>query len=115
VTRQLFEFVVRLLGRREFHEFDLVELVLPDEPAHVRAVGSGFAAETRRVGRVGQRKQPAVENLFAMEVRQRHFGRRNQEQIPVAGDLEQSSSNFGRLPVPVSAARFTMNGGSTSR
>ena len=33
------ELVVALLGRRERHQLDLVELVLPDQAAHVGAVG----------------------------------------------------------------------------
>ena len=76
-------------GRGELHELDLVELVLPDQPAHVRAVRAGLAAEARRVCRVPQRQLAAVENLSAVQVGQRHFRGRDQEQIPVAGDLEQ--------------------------
>ena len=63
--------------------------MLADQAAHVGAVRSRFASEARRVGRVLQRQLTPVENLFAMEIRQRHFGRRNQEQIPVARDPEQ--------------------------
>ena len=76
-------------GVRERHQLDLVELVLANQPAHVGAVRSGLAAEARRVGRVANRQRAAVENLAAVHVRQRHFGGRNQIQIPVAGDLEQ--------------------------
>ena len=84
-----FELVEGLIGRGELDELDLVELVLPDQAADVGAVGSGFAAEARRVGGVAQRQLPAVEDLAAVEVGQRHFRRRDQEQVPVARDLEQ--------------------------
>ena len=40
-------------------------------------------------------------------------GTRYRSQSPAI--LNRSASNFGRLPVPVSEAAFTMNGGSTSR
>ena len=78
-----------VLGRRELHELDLVELVLADQPAHVRAVRAGFAAEARRVGGVLQRQEPAVEDLAAIQIRHRHLGRRDQVEIPLARDLEQ--------------------------
>src|SRR5687768_12431155 len=38
VARQRLELVIGLLGNRELHELDLVELVLPDESANVGAV-----------------------------------------------------------------------------
>ena len=63
--------------------------MLADQAAHVLAVGSRLAAEARRVGGVADRQLAAVENLAAMEVGQRHFGGRNQIEIPVAGDLEE--------------------------
>ena len=86
---QPLELVVRLLGRRERHQLDLVELVLADQAAHVGAVRAGLAAEARRVRGVADRQLAAVEDLAAMHVRQRHLGGRHQVQIPVAGDLEQ--------------------------
>ena len=79
---QRFELVVRLVGRAELDELDLVELVLTDEAADVGAVRTGFAAETRRVRRVAERELPAVENLLAVKVGQRHFRGRDQKQNP---------------------------------
>ena len=73
----------------DLHHLDLLELMLPNQPAHVLAVRARLAAETRRVGRVLQRQRVAVQDFVAMKVRQRHFRGRNQEQIPLAGDLEE--------------------------
>ena len=86
---QRFELVVRLLGRRELDQFDLVELVLADQAANVGAVGSRLAAKARRVGGIANRQLPAVENLLAVQVGQRHFGGGNEIEIPVAADLEE--------------------------
>jgi hypothetical protein len=72
--------------------------MLPDEASHIRAIRSGLAAETWRVGRVLQRQIAAIENLFAMKVRERHFGRRNQEQIPVAADAEEILLELWKVP-----------------
>ena len=58
--------------------------MLPDQPAHIGAVRTGFAAEARRVRRVADRQLAAVEDLAAMHVRQRHLGGRHQVEIPVA-------------------------------
>ena len=63
--------------------------MLADQAAHVRAVRAGLAAEARRVGGVAQRQRAAVEDLVAVQVRERHLGGRDQVEIPVAGDLEQ--------------------------
>ena len=76
-------------GVVELHELDLVELVLADQTAHVLAVRAGLAAEARRVGGVADRQLAAVEDLAAVEVGQRHFRRRHQIEIPLAGDLEE--------------------------
>jgi hypothetical protein len=62
----------------EPHELHLVELVLPDQPAHVLAVRAGFAAEARRVSGVGDRKRSAVEDLVGVQVRDRDLRRGDQ-------------------------------------
>ena len=98
VPRQRLELVVGPLGRRELDELDLVELVLPDQAAHVGAVRSRLAAEARRVGGVTQRQLAAVEDLVAMQVGQRHLGRRHQIQVPVAGDLEEVRLELRQVP-----------------
>src|SRR4051812_44830154 len=63
--------------------------MLPDQPADILSVRSRFAAETGRIRGVADRQLAAVEDLAAMQVRQRHFGRGNEIQIPIAADLEQ--------------------------
>src|SRR5688500_3519617 len=63
--------------------------MLTDQSAYVGAVGSCFATEARRVGGVADRQIAPIEDLPAMQIGERHFGRRNQEKIPLAGDLEQ--------------------------
>src|SRR5437016_340991 len=93
--------VVRLLRPRELDELDLVELMLTEDAAHVLAVRTGLAAKAGRVRRVAQRELAAVEDLAAMQSRERHFCRRHQIQVPLAGDLEQ----VGRELRQVSGAR----------
>ena len=89
IARQRLELVVRLLGRRELHELDLVELVLPDQAAHVGAVRPGLAAEARRVGRVLERqpRRSSISSRWRLVSGTSAVGMRIQ--IPVAGDLEQ--------------------------
>ena len=79
--------------------------MLADQAARVGAVRSGFAAEARRVGRVLQRQLPAVEDLAAIQVRDRHFRRRDQIEIPLAGDLEQILLELRQLPGAVQRRR----------
>src|SRR5439155_15605623 len=62
---------------------------LPDQAADVLAVRSRLAAKARRVRGVANRQLASIENLAAMEIRERHFGRRDEIEIPVAGNLEQ--------------------------
>src|SRR5687767_9399518 len=81
----------------DLHHLDFLELVLPDEPPYVLAVRPGLAAETRRVGRVFQREGICAQDFITMEVGQGHFGSRNQEQIPLAADLEQLRFEFREL------------------
>src|SRR6185503_17143591 len=59
------------------------------QAAHVGAVRSRFAAEARGIGGIAQRQLPSVEDRAAIEVGERHLRGRDQEQVPVAGDLEQ--------------------------
>ena len=93
-------------GVRELHELDLVELVLADQPAHVRRRTSrprcGSTACTRcsaaaasRPSRISPRCR-FVSGTSAVGIRYR-------SQSPAI--LNRSCSNFGRLPVPRSASR----------
>src|SRR5581483_8770581 len=89
VRRQRLELVVGALRRRDPDQLHLVELMLPVDAADVLAVRAGFAPEARRVGDVMQRKLPAVEDLVAMQARQRHLSGGDEIEIPLAADLEQ--------------------------
>ena len=106
LPRQPLELVVRRVGRAEHHQLDLVELVLADQAAHVRAVRAGLAAETRRVRGVAdrQRSRPSRISPRCMLVSGTSaVGTMYRSQSPAI--LNRSASNFGRLPVPVSDAR----------
>lgn len=48
------EYVVGPRGVADAHEFDLPELVHPDQSFGVPAVGAGLGAEARRVSGVGE-------------------------------------------------------------
>src|SRR4030065_554674 len=78
----------RQAGAAEDHHLDLVELVLADEAADVLPVRPGFAPETGRVGDEAYRQDRTVEDLVAVDVRQRHL--RGRDEVPVeAFELEQ--------------------------
>ena len=51
-----------------------------------------------RVGRVVPRQQPAVEDLLAVQVRERHFRRRDEVEIPVARNLEEVGLELRQVP-----------------
>ena len=55
--------LVTLLGRADLDELDLVELVLPEEPARVAPARARLGAEARRVGHVGDGQLGLVEDL----------------------------------------------------
>ena len=84
------------LRRRQLDELDFVELVLADEAAHVLAVGARLAAETGRVGRVAQRQEALVQDLFAVEIGERHLGRRH-EVVVGAFEMEQVGLELRQL------------------
>ena len=74
----------RILGRREAHELDLVELVHAEQAARVLARRARLAAEAGAERRKGEGKSRAVEDLVAEQVRDRHLGGRNREERVVA-------------------------------
>ena len=71
--------------------------MLPDQATHVGAVAARLAAEARRVGRVPARQVGLLQRLLAVDVGERHLGRRDEEEIPVAGDLEQVLLELGQV------------------
>ena len=69
------------IGMDEIHHLDLVELVDSQHAARHFAGASRLAAETRRVCRKLDGQILGLENVVAVEVRDRHLGRRNQPEI----------------------------------
>src|ERR1700737_2304948 len=86
----------RALGRRVLHDFDLLELMLTDQAARVLAVRTRLTSKTRRIGGVETRKTRCVEDLVAVDVRDRHFGWRDELQIAL-GELEEILFEFRKL------------------
>ena len=75
------QFFVRALGivrRSEVHEFDLLELMLPDHAASILAVRARFRSETRRVRRQLHGELIRLEDPVPAEVGHRNLRRRNQ-------------------------------------
>ena len=66
--------VLALLGRGDGDELDLGELVLADHPARVLAGGARLGAEARRAGGEPHGQRGFVDDGFAHEIGQRHFG-----------------------------------------
>ncbi len=89
VADEHFELAIGVVGPRDVHELDLVELVLANHAARVLAVRSRFRAEARRVRRQAQRQPIGLDDRVAHEVRQRHLGSRNQAQLVLALEREQ--------------------------
>src|SRR5215831_172797 len=100
IRAERLQLVVRLLGRRQLHQFDLVELMLTDQATDVLSVRPRLAAKTRRVRRVTDGQIAAVENFAAMQVCQWYLCGRNQIQIPFARDLEQVGFELRKVASP---------------
>ena len=97
VADEHLELAIRLLGSRDVHELDLVELVLANHAARVLPVRSRLRAEARRVRRQAQRQPIRFDDRVAHEVRQRHLGRRNQAQLVLALEREQIRGELRQL------------------
>ena len=96
VAGERLQLVPRLLGERELHELDFLELMQADQTARVLSVRAGLTAKTRRVRAVAKRQPGGVENLVPMNVRHRHLGRRN-EVVVTVGQLEEVLFEFRKL------------------
>src|SRR2546430_308911 len=68
-------------GTRESYQLHFVELMHAQQTARILAGGPRFAPEARGVGGVAERQLGAVEDLVAMQVGERNFGRGDEEQI----------------------------------
>ena len=63
-----------LLRRRDRDQLDLGELMLADHAAGIAARRAGFGAEARRAGGVARTAAVFVDDGFAHQIGQRHFG-----------------------------------------
>src|SRR5271156_1155675 len=102
IVSQLLQFIIRGLGTREFHQFNLLKLVLPDNSAHVLTIGTRFAAKTRGIRRQRNRQARSVQHLVAIKIRYRNLRRRNQPKILLAmRHAKQIRRKLWQLPRPV--------------
>jgi len=65
------------------------KLMLADQAARVLAVRAGLAAETGGSTNKRLRERRRIEDLFAIEVRDRHFRGRDQVVLLLTGELEE--------------------------
>jgi hypothetical protein len=87
---------VALLGPAEAHQLHLVELVYPDEATGVLAMGASLPPEAGRERAQPPWKISAFEDLVPVEIGQRHLGRRDEEQVVLAGVI-QLLGELGKL------------------
>ena len=82
------EFGEGLLRLHDFHQLHFVELMHADHAARADAGGSGFAAETGRVGDVTLRQIGGREDFVAVEIRDGDFGGGHEEDVVLAAVVE---------------------------
>ena len=111
---QLVEQLGALLRRGDGEDLDLVELVGPQHAAGVLAGRPGLPPVARRVRHQPHRQLGLVEDLVAVDRRQRHLGGRDRPQL-VALDGEGVVGELRRGdPIAVSVAVVTSDGGRIS-
>src|SRR5258708_4915512 len=88
MTCQLFESAPTLFGPCDLYQFNLLELVLANQTAHIASVRSGFGAEAGRVRRVLEWQVFVSQDLTAMKICERNFSGRDWIQR-FAFDLEK--------------------------
>src|SRR6266487_744115 len=74
------------IGMREAEHLRLVELVHTEDAAGVLPVRAGLAAEARREPGVAQGERVWVDDLTAMQRRERDLARPDEEQLAVVED-----------------------------
>ena len=82
VLQKELQFIVGLLRQGEFDQLDLVELVLPNEPPGILAVGPCFRSKAGGISRVVEGQVVFLENFAVMEVGHRNFGCGDEKVIP---------------------------------
>ena len=103
-----------LVGRDDRDQLDLVELVLADEAARVRARRAGFRAEAGGQRGEAQRQLGFVEDLLAHELVRLHLGGGDQP-AAVGGAGTGPRRISGSWPVPNIASSRTSSGGDDLR
>ncbi|MNL08200.1 hypothetical protein D3C87_1289080 [compost metagenome] len=98
VADHFFELVEGRLRMDDLDQLDLVELVDPDEPLGVAARGARLRAEARRVGGQVLRQHLLGDDLVAVDVGQRHLGRRDQVVLGV-GEVEELIGELRQVAV----------------
>src|SRR5205823_2446493 len=93
VARERLVLLPRPLRQRELHELHLLELMLADQAARILPRRAGLAAEARRVRTEPARERGRVEDLVAIEIRDRHLGGRD-EVVVAVGELEEVLLEF---------------------
>ena len=76
---------VRMVGTRKLHQLYFLKLMLPDDPAYIFAIRTGFTAEARRISGDGDREPGGVYYFVTIEIGQRHFRRRDQPKVMIGG------------------------------
>ena len=84
-------FVLRLLRRRDGDELDFGELMLADHAARVLAGGAGFGTEAGRAGSEPHRQLRFVDDGFAHEIGERHFGGGDEPETIFSGEYSDHS------------------------
>src|SRR5215831_20264000 len=77
VLHQRFQFGVGIFRAREFHQFDLIKLMLAKNAANILTVRARLTTEARRVGRQFDRQSLAFNDLVSIYVRDWNFRSRN--------------------------------------
>ena len=81
MVQHLLQRAIRMLGLIDTHEFHLIKLMQTIQSPHILAITAGLATKASRISAALDRQIFLIENLIAENIRDRHFGRRNQIEI----------------------------------
>src|SRR5262245_10864862 len=96
VLHQRFQLRVRIFRTREFHQLDLIELMLTENAANILTVRTCLTAEARRIRRELNRQSFTVNNVAPIYIRDRNFRSWN-EVVVGSFDLELVLFKFRQL------------------